>query len=146
VKKLVASSLATGAMVLTGGMSTPVYAQASASGAPAAPIAGANVQPTPAQRMFGDISPKLAELTDDVLFGDVWARPGLSPRDRSLITVSALVAMNRPDQLRSHLARARENGVTQDELIEAITHLAFYAGWPSAVTAISVAKEVFQKN
>ena len=146
MKKLVASSLATGPMVLTGGTSTPVHAQASASGAPAAPIAGANVQPTPAQRMFGDISPKFAELTDNVLFGDVWARPGLSPRDRSLITVSALIAMNRPDQLRSHLARARENGVTQDELIEAITHLAFYAGWPSAVTAISVAKEVFQKN
>jgi len=133
-------------MVLTGGMSAPVHAQASASGTPTASIAGANVQPTPAQRMFGDISPKLAELTDSVLFGDVWARPGLSPRDRSLITVSALIAMNRPDQLRSHLALARQNGVTQDELIEAVTHLAFYAGWPSAVTAISVAKEVFQKN
>jgi 4-carboxymuconolactone decarboxylase len=103
-------------------------------------------QPTPAQRMFGDISPKLAELTDNVLFGDVWARPELSPRDRSLVTVSALIAMNRPDQLRSHLARARDNGVTQEELIEAITHLAFYAGWPSAVTAMSVAKEVFQKQ
>ena len=146
MKRIIASSLATGAMVLTGGMSTPVHAQASASGAPAAPIAGANVQPTPAQRMFGDISPKLAELTDNVLFGDVWARPGLSPRDRSLITVSALIAMNRPDQLRSHLAIALKNGLTQDELVEAITHLAFYAGWPSAVTAISVAKEVFQKN
>ena len=108
--------------------------------------ASAPVQPTRAQRLFGDISPKLAELTDNVLFGDVWARPGLSRRDRSLVTVSALIAMNRPDQLRSHLALARENGVTEDELIEAITHLAFYAGWPSAVTAISVAKEVFQKN
>lgn len=96
--------------------------------------------------MFGEIAPKLAELTDDVLFGDVWARPGLSPRDRSLVTVSALIAMNRPEQLRSHLARARENGVTQDELIESITHLAFYAGWPNAVSAISVAKEVFQQN
>ena len=64
----------------------------------------------------------------------------------ALVTVSALIAMNRPDQLRSHLARARDNGVTQDELIEAITHLAFYAGWPNAITAISVAKEVFQKN
>ena len=112
------------------------------------PAAGASapVQPTRGQRLFGDISPKLAELTDNVLFGDVWARPGLSRRDRSLATVSALIAMNRPDQLRSHLALARENGVTEDELIEAITHLAFYAGWPSAVTAISVAKEVFQKN
>ena len=80
---------------------------------------------------MGDMAPKLAELTDNVLFGDVWQRPGLSKRDRSLVTVSALVAMNRPDQLRSHLALARENGLTQEELIEAITHLAFYAGWPS---------------
>lgn len=100
----------------------------------------------PAQQMFGDISPKFAELTDNVLFGDVWARPGLSPRDRSLVTVSALIAMNRPDQLRPHLVRARDNGVTQEELIESITHLAFYAGWPSAVTAISVAKDVFRKK
>jgi 4-carboxymuconolactone decarboxylase len=111
-------------------------AQAQAPGAPL----------TTAQRNFGDIAPKFAELTDQVLFGDVWARPGLSPRDRSLATVSALIAMNRPDQLRPHLIRARDNGVTQEELIETITHLAFYAGWPSAVTAISVAKEVFQKK
>ena len=113
---------------------------------PASAAAAAPAQPTPAQKLFGDINPKLAELTDNVLFADVWARPGLSPRDRSLVTVSALVAMNRPDQLRSHLMRARENGVTQDELIEAITHLAFYAGWPSAVSASTVAKEVFQKK
>ena len=86
---------------------------------------------------------KLAELTDNVLFADVWERPGLSKRDRSLVTVSALIALNRPDQLRSHLALARDNGVTQAELIEAITHLAFYAGWPSAVTGATVAKEVF---
>lgn len=83
---------------------------------------------------MGDIAPKLADLTDSVLFGDVWERPGLSMRDRSLATVSALIAMNRPDQLRPHLVRVRENGMTQDELIETITHLAFYAGWPSAVT------------
>jgi 4-carboxymuconolactone decarboxylase len=95
--------------------------------------------------MFGDIAPKLAELTDDVLYADVWARPGLSPRDRSLVTVSALIALNRPDQLRSHLARARDNGVRDGELIEAITHLAFYAGWPSAVTAIGVAREVVER-
>jgi 4-carboxymuconolactone decarboxylase len=95
--------------------------------------------------MFGDIAPKLAQLTDDVLYEDVWARPGLSPRDRSLVTVSALIAMNRPDQLRSHMARARNNGVMEEELIETITHLAFYAGWPSAVTAIGVAREVFQR-
>jgi 4-carboxymuconolactone decarboxylase len=96
------------------------------------------------QQLFGDVAPKFAELTDNVLFGDVWARPGLLPRDRSLITVAALIAMNRPDQLRPHLARARDNGLTQDELVEAITHLAFYAGWPSAVTAVGVAREVFQ--
>jgi 4-carboxymuconolactone decarboxylase len=95
--------------------------------------------------LFGDIAPRLAELTDDVLFGDIWVRPGLSLRDHSLATVSALIAMNRPDQLRSHLALARQNGLTQDELVEAITHLAFYAGWPSAVTAATVAKEAFAK-
>ena len=103
-------------------------------------------QPGPAPQMMPDLAPKLADLTDNVLFGDVWERPGLSKRDRSLATVAALIAMNRPDQLRGHLARARDNGVTQEELIEAITHLAFYAGWPSAVTAIGVANEVFQKK
>ena len=103
-------------------------------------------QPTRAQQLMGDFAPKLAQLTDDVLYGDVWARPQLSPRDRSLVTMSALVAMNRPDQLRSHLARARDNGVTEEEIAETITHLAFYAGWPSAVTAVTVAKEVFGKK
>jgi len=103
-------------------------------------------QPTRAQRLMGDVSPKLAQLTDDVLYGDVWARPQLSPRDRSLVTVSALIAMNRPDQLRSHLALARDNCVTEDEIAETITHLAFYAGWPSAVTAVTVAKEVFGRK
>ena len=102
--------------------------------------------PSAGQKLFGDVAPKFAELTDNVLFGDVWARSGLSPRDRSLITVAALIAMNRPDQLRAHLARARDNGVTQDELVETITHLAFYAGWPSAVTAVGVAREVFQQK
>lgn len=96
------------------------------------------------QRLMADIAPALGQLTDEVLFGQVWSRPGLSQRDRSLITVSALVAMNRPDQLRSHLALARRNGVTDAELIEAITQLAFYAGWPSGVTAVGVAREVFK--
>jgi 4-carboxymuconolactone decarboxylase len=108
----------------------------------ARPTAATN-EPTAAQRLMGDIAPALADLTDRVLFGEVWARPHLSQRDRSLVTVSALIAMNRPDQLRSHLARARANGVTQQELIEAITHLAFYSGWPNAVTAVGVAREVF---
>jgi 4-carboxymuconolactone decarboxylase len=105
-----------------------------------------SAQPSRAQQLMGDIAPKLAQLTDSVLFGDVWARPGLSRRDRSLVTVSALIAMNRPDQLRSHLALARQNGVTRDELIEAITHLAFYAGWPNAITAVTVAREVFAES
>ena len=114
----------------------PAYAQT-----PAQPA-----EQTRAQGLFGDVNPKLADLTDNVLFGDIWKRPGLSPRDRSLVTVSALVAMNRPDQLRSHLQRARDNGLTEAELIEAITHLAFYAGWPSGVAASVVAKEVFQQK
>jgi 4-carboxymuconolactone decarboxylase len=100
----------------------------------------------PLKKRSATLLPKLAELTDNVLYGDVWERPELSKRDRSLVTVAALIALNRPDQLRSHFVRARENGVTQDELIETITHLAFYAGWPNAVTAIGVAKEVFEKK
>jgi 4-carboxymuconolactone decarboxylase len=115
---------------------------AAAAGRDAAPAG----QPTRAQQLMGDFAPKLAQLTDDVLYGDVWARPQLSPRDRSLVTISALIAMNRPDQLRSHLALARSNGVTEAEISETITHLAFYAGWPSAVTAVTVAKEVFVKK
>lgn len=101
---------------------------------------------TRAQQLMGDIAPKLAELTDDVLFGDVWERPGLAKRDRSLVTISALIAMNRPDQLRSHLALARQNGVTETEIVEAITHLAFYTGWPNAVSAVGIAREVFAKK
>ncbi len=99
-------------------------------------------QQTANQKLYGDFAPKFVDLTDKVLFGDVWERPGLSKRDRSLITVAALVAMNRPDQLRFHLVRARENGVGHEELVEAITHLAFYAGWPSSFSAMAVAKEV----
>ena len=106
----------------------------------------AAAQPSRAQQLMGDIAPKLAELTDGVLYADIWERPELSKRDRSLITVAALIALQRPDQLRSHFALARKNGVTEAELVETITHLAFYAGWPNAVSAVSVAKEVFQKN
>ena len=107
---------------------------------------GAGARPRPSQGAIGDFAPKLAELTDTVLYGDIWERPELSKRDRSLVTVAALIAMNRPDQLRSHLRIARQNGVTQEELIETITHLAFYAGWPNAVSAITVAREVFEKK
>lgn len=95
------------------------------------------------RRSIGDIAPKLAELTDDVLFDDVWNRPELAARDRSLITVAALVAGGDAGQLSFHLGRAKDNGVTETELIEAITHLAFYTGWPKAMTAVNVAKQVF---
>jgi 4-carboxymuconolactone decarboxylase len=98
---------------------------------------------TPAQRAIGDFAPKLVELTDDVLFGDVWARAELSPRDRSLITCAALITNGSTEQLRGHLARAKSNGLTETELKEVIIHLAFYAGWPRAMSAITVAKEVF---
>jgi 4-carboxymuconolactone decarboxylase len=98
-----------------------------------------------AQTMVGDFAPKLVELTDQVLFDDVWERKELSKRDRSLITVAALIALNRPDQLRFHLNYAVENGLKKEELIEVITHLAFYSGWPNAMSAIMVAKDLFSK-
>lgn len=102
-------------------------------------------EPTPAQKLLGDFSPKMVELTDEVLFGDVWERSELSKRDRSLITVAALIANGNTEQLNGHLSRARENGVTETELVEVITHLAFYAGWPRAMSAALVAKRVFEK-
>ncbi|HEY9292464.1 MAG TPA: carboxymuconolactone decarboxylase family protein [Microlunatus sp.] len=98
---------------------------------------------TPAQRALGDFAPKLVSLTDDVLFGDVWERPELIKRDRSLVTVAALVAGGNTEQLRNHLLLAKQNGLTEAELKEAIIHLAFYAGWPRAMSAMNVAKSVF---
>lgn len=92
------------------------------------------------------VVPKLIELSETVLYGDVWERPGLSKRDRSLITVAALVAMYRSDQLRGQIERALANGVTRDEIGEAITHIAFYAGWPTAMTAARIAKSVFDQR
>jgi 4-carboxymuconolactone decarboxylase len=103
-------------------------------------------EPSVAGKMIGDFAPKLVELTDRVLFGDVWERDELSKRDRSLITVAALIALNRPDQLRFHLDKALENGLKKEELIEVITHLAFYSGWPNAMNAIMVAKELFSER
>ena len=102
-------------------------------------------EPSAAEKMIGDFAPKLVDLTDRVLFGEVWERPELSKRDRSLVTVAALIALHRPDQLRFHLGKALENGLKKEELIEVITHLAFYAGWPNAMTAIMIAKEIFLK-
>ena len=98
--------------------------------------------PSAAARMFGDFAPALVGFTDDTLFGQVWTRPELSPRDRSLVTVACLVAGGNTTQLVNHLARAKRNGLTETELIEAITHLAFYAGWPNAMTAINQLKKV----
>lgn len=100
---------------------------------------------TPAQKLVGDFAPKLADLTDEVLFGDVWERAGLSKRDRSIVTVSALIANGNTEQLTSHLNRAIQNGVTESEIAEMIIHLAFYAGWPRAMSAVKVAREVFKK-
>jgi 4-carboxymuconolactone decarboxylase len=101
-------------------------------------------QPTRAQQLLGDLAPKMVELTDEVLFGDVWERPGLSKRDRSLITVAILAATYRPGQLDSHLRLALKNGVTREELVEALTHLAFYAGWPSGMAALTQLKAIVE--
>src|SRR5918911_3103306 len=97
-------------------------------------------EPTPARGPFADIVPALQGYTDTVLFGDVWERPGLSKRDRSLITVATLVALYRTNELPFHVKRALENGVTREELVELITHLAFYAGWPTASSAVAIAR------
>ena len=90
--------------------------------------------------------PKLGQLRDDVLFGDVWEQTDLSKRDRSLVTISVLTALYRTDELRGHLRRALDNGVTKEEIGGMITHLAFYAGWPTAVNAGRVAQEVFDDD
>ena len=101
---------------------------------------------TAAHESLGEFAPKLLELTDEVLFGDVWERPQLSKRDRSLITCAALVALGKTEQMSFHFPRAIENGVTHEELVEMITHLAFYVGWPSAMSAITRVKELFAKQ
>ncbi|MDN5925603.1 MAG: carboxymuconolactone decarboxylase family protein [Hyphomicrobiales bacterium] len=141
MKKITRNLLVVASLALTGGISTMANAQ---SQTPAASDATAR-QPSRAQQLYGDIAPKMAELTDNVLYGDIWERPGLSKRDRSLVTITALIALNRPDQLRSHIAIGLQNGLTKDEIIETITHMAFYSGWPSAVSSLAIAKEVFQK-
>ncbi len=99
-------------------------------------------KPSVARKALGDFAPKLVELTDEILFGDIWERPELSKRDRSLITCAARVATGKTEQMSFHFPRAIENGVTKDELVEMITHLAFYVGWPSAMSAVTKAKEL----
>ena len=98
-----------------------------------------------AQQLLGDTAPELVRLTDEVLFGQVWADPALSPRDRSLVTVAALTALYRTEQLRSHLHLALDNGLSKDELVGAITHLAFYSGWPNAMNAITELKKIIEE-
>ena len=100
---------------------------------------------TRARQLLGDTAPELVRLTDDVLFGQVWADPALSRRDRSLVTVAALTALYRTEQLRSHLRMALDNGLTKDELVAAITHLAFYTGWPNAMNAITELKKITEE-
>ena len=100
---------------------------------------------TAARDVVRTVAPKLIEMTEKVVYGDVWERPGLSKRDRSLITVAALIALYRSDQLKGHLERALANGVTRDELGEIITHMALYAGWPTAMTAGRIAAQVFEE-
>ncbi|HEY3438619.1 MAG TPA: carboxymuconolactone decarboxylase family protein [Actinotalea sp.] len=102
--------------------------------------------PTAAQRLVGDVAPDLARFTDDVLFGQVWPRTELTRRDRSLVTVAALIATGSTEQLVGHLRLAQANGLTRSELVEVITHLAFYAGWPRAMSAAGVAKQVFAED
>lgn len=92
---------------------------------------------------FGDIAPALAHYTDEVLFGDLWKRAELSPRDRSLVTVTTLIASYRINELPFHVKYALQNGVTREEIVEIITHLAFYAGWPTASTAVGIVRKVF---
>ena len=101
---------------------------------------------TAARDRLREVAPQLVNYTEKLIFGEVWERPGLSKRDRSLVTVAALVALYRGDQLKGHLQRALANGVTKEELIELITHLAFYSGWPTAMSAASIAKEVFEED
>jgi 4-carboxymuconolactone decarboxylase len=101
-------------------------------------------EPSGAERMFGDVAPALVGFTDNVLFGEVWTRPQLSPKERSLVTVACLTTSGNTDQLVFHIALAQQNGATDDEIIETITHLAFYAGWPKAMSAMTVAKQVLR--
>jgi 4-carboxymuconolactone decarboxylase len=101
-------------------------------------------QTPPMRAPWADIAPKLTEITDMVLFDDIWTRPGLSARDRSLITVASLISLYRTNELPFHLGKALENGVTRDEIVEMVTHLAFYAGWPTAGTAIGLVRQAFE--
>lgn len=102
-------------------------------------------EPTNARQSFGDMAPHLAEITDKVLFGDVWEQAALSPRDRSLVTITSLISLYRTNEMPFHFKKALDNGLTREEIIGTITHLAFYAGWPPAMTALQIARKVFDE-
>jgi 4-carboxymuconolactone decarboxylase len=104
------------------------------------------VKPNPSREAVRAVVPRMIELSETVIYGDIWERPGLNKRDRSLIVVAALIASYRPEQLKGHLGRALDNGVTKDEIAEIITHLAFYSGWPGSMTAARIAKEVYDER
>ena len=95
---------------------------------------------------YNELMPRLGELTRELVYGEIWERPDLSRRDRSLITIAMMTALYRTNQIRSHMRRALANGVTKDEIGEVLMHMAFYAGWPCAVNAFEVAKEVFDEG
>lgn len=100
-------------------------------------------EPTAARNLFGDLAPKLAEISDKVLFGDVWRDEALSPRDRSLLTITSLIALYRHNELPVHLKLGIQNGLTKEEVVAAVTHIAFYSGWPTAMTALGPIREAF---
>lgn len=138
MKNFTRNTLLAAGFIIVGAMSTMANAQTDD------PTTSEPQEQSRAQQLMGATAPKLAELTDSILYADIWERSELSKRDRSLVTVAGLIALNRPDQLRSHLNLARQNGVTEEELVEAITHMAFYSGWPSAVAAVAIAEDVFE--
>jgi 4-carboxymuconolactone decarboxylase len=105
-----------------------------------------NKSTTNVRKSLGDFAPKLVDLTENVLFGDIWERPGLSKRDRSLITCAALIATGKTEQMNFHFPNAIKNGVTREEIVEMITHLAFYVGWPGAMSAVTRAKEMLTRE
>jgi 4-carboxymuconolactone decarboxylase len=104
------------------------------------------VTPSPAREAVRGTVPKMIELSEQVIYGDIWERPNMSKRDRSLFVIAALVATYRPEQLKGHIGRGLDNGLTKDEIAEVITHLAFYSGWPASMTAARILKEVLDER
>jgi 4-carboxymuconolactone decarboxylase len=104
------------------------------------------VKPNPSREAVRGVVPRMIELSEDVIYGDIWERPNMSKRDRSLFVIATLVATYRPEQLKGHIGRGLDNGLTKDEIAEVITHLAFYSGWPASMTAARVLREVLEER